>query len=159
MKASLIFLSLALGLTSAAAQSVRIGDITIDDAWARATPRGAEVGAGYLTIRNDSATPDRLTTISTDFAAVQVHAMKMTNGVMEMRESTDGLEIPAHATVKLAPGGLHMMFVGLKKPLVKGETVRATLSFEHAGRGAVELPVLGAGAAGPGGAMAPMKGM
>jgi len=152
-------LAFALSLTPAAAASLKIGDISIDDAWARATPKGAEVGAGYLTIHNDGASADRLTGITADFAQVQVHEMKTANGVMEMREVTEGLEIPAHATLKLAPGGYHLMFVGLKKPLVKGETAKATLSFAHAGQGAVEFPVMGAGAAGPGGAMTPMKGM
>jgi len=159
MKTFLTLLAFALGAAPAAAAGVKIGDLSIDGAWARATPKGAEVGAGYLTIHNDGATPDRLTGVSADFAQAQVHEMKMANGVMEMREVTGGVEIPAHGTVKLAPGGYHVMFVGLKKPLVKGETAHVTLSFEHAGQGAVDLPVEGAGAAGPGGAMAPMTGM
>ena len=159
MKMLLTLLAFSLSLTPAAAGRVKIGDIAIDNAWARATPKGAEVGAGYLTIHNDGATPDRLAGVSADFASVQVHEMKTSNGVMEMREMTGGVEIPAHGTVKLAPNGYHLMFVGLKKPLVKGESVKTTLSFEHAGQVAVDLPVMGAGAAGPGGAMAPMKGM
>jgi copper(I)-binding protein len=159
MRTLVSLLALTLSLAPAAAASVKIGDLTIDNAWARATPKGAEVGGGYLTIRNDGATPDKLTGVSADFAQVQVHEMKTTNGVMEMREVTGGLEIPAHGTVKLAPNGYHLMFVGLKKPLVKGETAKTTLTFEHAGQGEVDMPVMGVGAAGPGGAMAPMKGM
>ena len=161
MKLPLALLALGLGLSlgGALAAPVKIGDLTIDDAFARATPKGSEVGAGYLTIHNDGASADRLTSVSADFAQAQVHEMKMKDGVMQMREVTGGLEIPAHGTVKLSPGGYHVMFVGLKKPLVKGETVKATLTFEHAGQAEVQFPVAPAGAAGPGGAMAPMKGM
>lgn len=135
----------------ALAASHKAGDLTIESPWARATPKGASVGAGYLAIRNDGATADKLTAITTDFATVQVHEMSMANGVMKMREVAGGLEIPAHKSVKLAPGGYHLMFMGLKHPLVKGETVKATLTFEHAGSVAVDFPVMGIGAAGPGG--------
>jgi periplasmic copper chaperone A len=89
---------------------------------------------------------------------VQVHEMKMANGVMQMREITGGLEIPPHKSVTLAPSGYHLMFVGLKHPLVKGDSVKATLSFEHAGQVAVDMPVLPVGSPGPGVAH-DMKGM
>jgi copper(I)-binding protein len=151
--------ALAIGVAPALAEGVKAGDLTIETPWARATPKGSEVGAGYLTIKNDGATADRLTGVSVDFATAEVHEMKMANGVMRMREVTGGLEIPAHATVKLAPNGYHVMFVGLKHPLAKGETVKATLTFEHAGTVAVDMPVLGLGAAGPGGGAHDMKGM
>jgi copper(I)-binding protein len=131
------------------ADPVKAGDITIDYAWARATPKGAAVGAAYLTIRNDGASADRLTAIAVDFAAAQIHEMKKSNGVMQMREISDGLEIPAKATVTLAPSGYHVMFVGLKHPLAKGETVEATLTFAHAGEVKVALPVQAVGAAAP----------
>ena len=159
MKILVSFLALALSVSPSFAQSIKVGELTIENAWARATPKGAEVGAGYLTIRNDGGVADRLTGVSCDFATVQMHEMKMTNGVMEMRERADGVEIPARATVKFAPGGNHLMFVGLKAPLVKGETAKATLTFAHAGSITVNLPIQGVGASGPGGAMAPMKGM
>ena len=149
-KTILLAATLALALVGAArAEPVKAGDLTIDKAWARATPKGSQVGAGYLTIRNDGASADKLTAVSVDFADAQVHEMKMANGVMQMRAATGGLEIPAHGVVTLAPGGYHVMFVGLKHPLAKGETVEATLTFEHAGVVKVALPVLGIGAAGP----------
>ena len=150
---STALLALALG-----AGPARAGDLTVQNAFARATPKGAQVGAGYLSIRNDGASADRLTGVAVDFAKAEIHEMKTNNGVMEMREITAGVEIPAHATVKLAPGGYHLMFVGLKHPLVKGETVKATLTFEHAGALAVDMPVLPIGAAGPTGGH-DMKGM
>ena len=66
-----------------------------------------------------------------------------------MREMTNGLDIPAHGTVRLAPGGYHVMFTHLTKPLTKGEKVEATLTFEHAGPVTVEFNVEGVGASGP----------
>jgi copper(I)-binding protein len=134
------------------ADPVKLGDLSIDNAWARATPKGSPVGAGYVTIRNDGATADRLTGVAVDFAAAQVHEMKMANGVMEMREVAGGLELPAHATVTLSPGGGHVMFVGLKHPLAQGETIEATLTFARAGQINIAMPVLAIGAAGPAGA-------
>jgi copper(I)-binding protein len=154
-------LALALSAAPALAQEIKVGDLTIEKPWARATPKGAEVGAGYLVIRNDGAAPDRLTGGSADFAAVEIHEMAMEGGVMKMRELKDGLVIPAHGAVKLAPSGYHVMFTGLKSPLVKGETVKVTLTFEHAGAVALDFAVQGVGAASPGGGMngGDMKGM
>ena len=158
MKHSSIFaltlaLALALGAAPALAQEFKAGDIVIEKPWARATPKGAEVGGAYMTIENKGATPDRLTGGSADFATVEIHEMKSENGVMEMREVTGGLNIPAHGSVGLAPGGYHIMLTHLAHPLTKGDTVKATLNFEHAGPVAVEFKVMGVGAAGTGGAM------
>ena len=159
MKSYAFTLALLLAAGPGLAAGVKAGDLTIENAWTRATPKGSQVGAGYLTIRNDGAANDKLTGVTVDFAAAQMHEMKMDKGVMQMRELTAGLEIPAHKSVTLAPGGTHLMFVGLKHPLTKGETVKATLTFEHAGQVTVELPVAGIGAAGPGGGSHDMKGM
>jgi periplasmic copper chaperone A len=148
---------LALGAAPALAQEFKAGDITIDKAWARATPKGAEVGAGYLTIHNNGAAPERITGGSADFAGVELHEMSMAGGVMKMRELKDGLEIPAHGAVTLAPGGYHLMFTGLKQPLRKGDVVKATLTFEHSGALLVEFPVHGVGASAPDDGMKGMK--
>ncbi len=151
-------IALALALAGAAApalaQEFKAGDITIDKAWARATPKGADVGAGYMVVHNNGATPDTLTGGKADFATVEIHEMKKEDGVMKMTQMKNGLNIPAHGTVRLAPGGYHVMFTHLTKPLAKGEKVTATLDFEHAGPVTVDFPVQGVGA----GAPAPMKG-
>jgi hypothetical protein len=156
-----LVLALSLAAAPALAQQTKVGDLTIEQPWARATPKGAAVGAGYLEIRNAGASPDRLTGGSADFAGVEIHQMKMDKGVMTMRQVKDGLEIPAHGSVKLAPSGYHLMFTGLKHALVKGESVKATLTFEHAGPVTVEFPVQGIGASGPaaGAKDGAMKGM
>ena len=151
----------ALALVSAAsaapalAQTFEAGDIVIEQPWARATPKGAEVGGGYMVVQNNGAAPDKLTGGSADFAKVEIHQMKSVNGVMEMREVAGGLAIPAHGSVRFAPGGYHLMFTHLAHPLTKGEVVKVTLDFEHVGSVPVAFPVLGIGAAGP----EPMQGM
>ena len=159
------FLSLALALAISAApalaQEFKAGDIVIENPWARATPTGAEVGSGYLMIQNKGAAADRLTGGTADFAAVEVHQMTSENGVSQMRELKDGLTIPAHGSVTLSPGGYHLMFTHLAHPLTKGESVKATFTFEHAGPLEVEFKVMGVGASGTGGmkGMDSMKGM
>src|SRR5271154_7407283 len=118
--------ALAVGAAPALAQEFKAGDIVIEKPWARATPKGAEVGGAYMTIENKGATPDRLTGGSADFATVEIHEMKSENGVMEMREVTGGLDIPAHGSVGLAPGGYPLLFTHPPHPLAKGYTVKAT---------------------------------
>ncbi len=153
---SLLPLALALALSAAPAiaQEFKAGDIVVEKPWARATPKGADVGVGYFVVHNNGAAPDTLTGGSADFATVEIHQMKTEGGVMKMAQMTNGLDIPAHGTIRLAPGGYHMMFTHLTKPLTKGEKVQATLTFAHAGPVTVDFNVEGVGAAGP----APMKG-
>jgi len=118
---------------------VHHGDLTIVNAWARATPPGAKVAGGYLTIRNDGDRPDRLVGGTADFAGrVEIHEMKMEGEVMKMAPLADGIEIPPGGEILLKPGGLHVMFMGLKRPLAEGEAAAVTLTFERAG--AIELP-------------------
>ncbi|HEY1865112.1 MAG TPA: copper chaperone PCu(A)C [Roseiarcus sp.] len=164
MKHPVFFLALALVASIAApvfGQEFKAGDIVVEKPWARATPKGAEVGSGYLTIENKGAAPDRLTGGKTDFGVVEIHQMKSENGVSQMRELKDGLDVPAHGSVGLSPGGYHLMFTHLTHPLTKGESVKATLNFEHAGPIEVEFRVMGIGASGTGGmkGMENMKGM
>ena len=145
---SLLPLALALAVCAAPAlaQEFKAGDIVIEKPWARATPKGAEVGVGYLTILNNGAAPDTLTGGSAGFATVEIHETKTEGGVMKMAEMTNGLDIPAHGTIRFAPGGYHVMFTHLTKPLTKGEKVQATLTFAHAGPVTVDFNVEGVGA-------------
>jgi copper(I)-binding protein len=140
-------LALSLVVAPALAQQTKAGDLTIEKPWARATPKGAEVGAAYVEIRNGGGDADRLTGGTADFANVEIHEMSMQGNVMQMREVKDGLAIPAHGDVKLTPGGYHLMLTGLKHPLVKGETAKVTLTFERAGAVTVDFAVVGVGAA------------
>lgn len=133
--------------------------IMVEDPYARATPAGAMTGAVYMTIDNKASAPDRLTGAASNVAAqVQVHEMSMDNGVMKMRELTDGLAIPAGGTVALKPGSYHVMLIGLKKPLAAGNSFPLTLKFEKAGNVSVTVPVKAMGASQQGG-MSNMGGM
>ena len=136
--------------SSVRADEVRAGDLIITQEWSRATPGGAKVGGGYLTIENKGATPDRLLGGAADVAAkVQVHQMSMNNGVMTMRPVEGGLVIEPGKTVKLTPGGFHLMLLDLKGPLKQGEKLPITLEFEKAGKVSVVLDIEGIGAMGP----------
>jgi periplasmic copper chaperone A len=145
-------LAVAACAAPALAQDIKAGDITIQMPWARATPKGVDVGGAYFVIRNAGAQPDRLTGGAADFATVEIHQMKSEAGVMKMEELKDGLAIPAHSSVGFAPGGYHVMFTHLTHPLNKGETIKATLTFERAGPIEVTFPILAVGASGPGAA-------
>src|SRR5215475_5632860 len=143
----------ALFTTPVRADEVKAGDLVITQAWSRATPSGAKVGGGYLTIENKGTTPDRLVSVSAEIAGkADVHEMAMDNGVMKMRPLDKGLAIDPGKTVKLAPGGYHLMLQELKGPFKEGEKVPVTLQFEKAGKVNVSLDVQGVGAQGPGGA-------
>ena len=134
----------------ALAEEVKAGDLVITQAWSRATPAGAKVGGGYLTIENKGTAPDRLIGGSADIAgSVQVHEMSMDKGVMKMRPLENGLAIEPGKTVKLTPGGYHLMMMDLKSPLKKGGKLPITLEFEKAGKVQVSLDVEGVGAQGP----------
>jgi len=116
--------------------------IAIEQPYARATPAGAQTGAVYMTLDNKSHVADRLTAASSDVAdKLQIHEMAVVNGVMQMRELSDGLPIPADGSVALKPGSYHVMLIGLKKPLTAGETFPMMLTFEKAGNISVAVPV------------------
>lgn len=137
----------------AQAADYTVGSMHVTEPWARATPKGASSGAGYMTITNSGTAPDRLSCVSTDAAAqCQIHSMTMEGGVMKMRPVEGGLEVLPGQTVTLKPGGFHVMFVDLKHPLEKGKMVEATLKFEKAGTVKVEYPILAIGAPAPGAA-------
>lgn len=135
---------------TALAEEVKAGDLVIDHAWSRATPAGAKVGAGYLTIANKGTAPDRLVGGATPVArAIEVHEMSMKDGVMTMRPLRDGLTIEPGQTVTLAPGGFHIMFMDLKSPLKKGGQLHASLEFEKAGKVDLTFQIESVGAKAP----------
>ena len=139
-------------------QEVRAGDLVITQAWSRATPGGAKIGSGYLTIENKGSTADRLIGGSGDITdRIEVHEMTTRNGVMTMRALDQGLAIEPGKTVKLAPGGFHLMMFDLKSPLKQGDKVPVTLEFEKAGNVKLSFDVRGVGAQGPGAASGGMN--
>jgi periplasmic copper chaperone A len=147
-----VLMSVFLG--HASADDYTIGSLQIANPWTRATPKGATVAGAYLSISNKGTTPDRLIGGSSAVASrFEVHSMVMEQGVAKMRPITDGLEIKPGETVELKPGSLHVMLLGLKQPLAKGEKVKGMLQFEKAGKVEIEYAVeaLGATAPAPGG--------
>jgi periplasmic copper chaperone A len=115
----------SLMLTSAWAQN-----ISVHNAWARATVQGQKATGAFMTLT--SKTDTRLVGVSTSVAGVaEVHEMKMDNNVMQMRALPDGLALPA-GKVALQPGGFHVMLMDLKLPLQKDTTIPLTLRFKDA---------------------------
>ena len=149
------FLAIAASLffvAGAAAHSVDAGALSLTDLWTRATPPKAPTAGGYMTIANKGKEADRLIAATSPLADKAVlHRMEVVDGVMKMHPVEGGIEIPAGATVTLAPGGLHIMFVGMKEPLTEGGKLPLTLIFEKAGKVETFLHVHAIGADAPGG--------
>ena len=142
-----VFAALIAGAPAALAQGNETSRIAVEQPWARATPAGAQTGVVYMTLNNKTNDADRLVAVSSDVAAlVQVHEMAVVDGVMQMRQLADGLPIPAGASVTLKPGSFHVMLIGLKRPLMPGETFPLTLTFAKAGNISVAIPVQAMGA-------------
>lgn len=117
----------------ATAQDVTVGDLVITQTIALETPKSAMSGAGYLTITNNGESADHLIGISGDFPRVMIHDTMFENGVATMQHQ-DRVAIPAGQSVIFAPGGLHIMFMGLNgDPFEVGEEIPVTLTFENTG--------------------------
>lgn len=128
---------------AAAAAETRIGALLIVDASSRETPLAGGTAPGFLTIRNSGSDDDRLLAASSPaVATVEIHEMSMADGQMTMRALPEGLAIPAGGEVQLAPGGLHLMLIGVREPLAAGQTLPVELRFEKAGAVTVSLAVL-----------------
>ncbi|MCA0432901.1 MAG: copper chaperone PCu(A)C [Proteobacteria bacterium] len=123
--------------------------IMVMDAYARAslTPV-AKTGAVYLQVMNHGSEADALIKVTSDASeSAQVHETKMVGDVMQMRPM-ERLDIEPNQTVKLAPGGNHIMLEGLKAPLKNGSTISLLLTFEKAGEIRLDVPVRKIGASG-----------
>ncbi len=135
--------ALLAGLACLRAAAAAEPSIHIVDAWARATPPGVENGAVYCKILNDGAADKLVGARSSAAQAAEIHTSIAANGVVEMRR-IDALPIRADASVELAPGGTHVMLVGLAAPLAAGTNIELTLVFAAAGEIRVEVPVVDA---------------
>lgn len=133
---------------SMADKIIKAGDLELSGASTKAMLPGQPVGGGFVTIKNNGASDDKLVSVSSPLAGrAEIHEMAMVNDVMKMRKLNDGIVIPAGQTVELKPGGLHFMFFNVSKPFAEGDKVPVTLAFEKAGEVTIELPV---GPANPG---------
>lgn len=132
----------APAVEAAGTTGTRIGSLLIVDASSRETPLAGGTGPGFMSIRNTGSDDDRLLSASsTATASVELHEMSMADGQMTMRARPEGLLIPAGGQVDLAPGGLHLMLIGVREPLAAGQTLPVELRFEKAGTVTVELTV------------------
>jgi copper(I)-binding protein len=130
---------LATVLLVAALSTPALAQVKIEGAWARPTVPGQQAGGGFMTLH--SAAADRLLGGTTPAAErLELHTMAMEGDVMRMRQ-IDRIEMPAGQRVELKPGGLHVMFIGLKQPLAVGSKVPVTLKFEKAGELKIEMTV------------------
>ena len=132
----------ALALASAlAALPAFAGELAVTNAWSRSTPPAAKVGVVYFTLRNDTKKSDRLLKLSTPVATkVEVHRTEELDGIARMREVAV-LHVDAGQTLEFQPGGLHVMLMGLRKPLVAGTSYDLDLLFEVAGPRKVKVTV------------------
>ena len=135
---------------SAHAKDAKVGNLVIEAPWSRATPSRSKIGVGYLAIVNIGDKVDVLTAASSPIAArVEIHETSMQNGVMRMRKKEDGVEVKAQEVTEFKPGGLHLMLIGLRKAIVKGETFPVQLTFAKAGKVDLTFTAAGIGAAQP----------
>ena len=124
------------------AEAQKTKAVVVSDAFARETAADATAGGAFMTIANGTATDDVLVSATAKFAGkVEMHESSTDNGVMVMRPLADGIPVKAGSVVRLAPGGLHIMFMDLKGPLRAGKEVEVTLTFKTAGAQTVKLPV------------------
>ena len=128
----------ALAATTAFAQDAKIGAITIDHAWARATPGAVKNSAAFMTFDNKGAADKLISVTGTIAKEIQIHSMITEAGVMKMREIT-ALDIPANGKAELKPGGFHVMLIGIPDGLKEGTKFPLKLKFERAGEVTVQV--------------------
>lgn len=121
---------------------------SVDQAWARATAPGQDTGVVYATLLSPAG--DRLLSVASPACSMAMLHENVVHGSMTaMQPLQTGLALPPSQPVHLAPGGIHIMLMGLKQPLVAGDHVPLALTFAHAGTLTVSVPIEPLGAAGP----------
>lgn len=114
---------------------------SVEEPYARATPPHTQNSAAFMHISNNSDKSYKLVAASSDIAErVELHSHSMSEGMMKMRQ-VDEIAIDASATIELKPGSFHVMFLGLKSPLVEGQSVKLTLYFNNGDKLDVDAPV------------------
>lgn len=140
LPASLLLASLLLPVNASGLRAAETGGIAVENAWARPTIGAGLTSAAYFTVTDKDAR-DRLVSASTPVAAIaELHETIDDKGVMKMRKA-DGLALEPGKPARLAPGGYHLMLMGLKQPLKAGDTFPLTLRFEHAPEMTVNVAV------------------
>lgn len=121
------------------ATQVQAGEVSVSDAWSRATAPGQEVGMVGLVITSQKDA--RIVAVTSPASeTAEIHTMTMDNGVMKMRQ-LENLPLTAKKPATLGPGGDHLMLIGLKQPLKAGETVALTLTVQFADKSTEKINV------------------
>ena len=130
-----------VGGLGAASPAAGEGALSVEGAWARASIGGSKVSAVYLVVTNRGEEADRLLGADTGRARhAMIHRSVVEDGVAKMRRA-GAVEVPPGGSVRLEPGGLHVMLTGVAPPLEAGERIPVTLVFEHAGALTLSVPV------------------
>jgi len=142
---------LLVGFAAEAGDTYSVGGLTVAHPWARASAGPATTGAAYLTIGNGGNQDDRLIAVAAGSVAgmAMLHTHIKDGEVMKMRH-VESIVVKAGGTATLAPGGDHVMLMGLKAPLKEGGRFPMTLTFEKAGAVTVEVAIEAVGAMGGG---------
>ena len=130
--------ALVLICGSVSAQTYQAGDLTLTDAFSY--PTTGRSGAGYFTLITDGAA-DALLDVEADYPKVMLHKSMMKDGVMTM-EHQMRVVVPPQGEIEFAPGGYHVMFMGLKEGWGVGDDIKATLIFEKSGSLEVTFKVI-----------------
>jgi copper(I)-binding protein len=126
------------------AADAKVGNLSIDDVWAR-TGQPGQVSAAYFEVKNKGAA-DKIVSANCDCAkSTELHNVKMIDGAMKMYQ-VQAMDIPADGELKLKPGSYHIMLIGLNRPLVAGETLPIKVKFEKAGEVTLQAKVKDKGA-------------
>ena len=132
---------LALPFLLTTASGAMAGELSVTSAWSRATPPGASMGVVYFQIENGGTRSDRLLKLKTSIAAsASVHRTEIVDDIARMREVAV-LHVAPGEKIEFAPGGYHVMLMGLRKPLVAGQKLELELLFEVAGPRRVVVPI------------------
>lgn len=124
-------------------------EVTVKDAWVRATPGNAKVSAAYAIMTNTGSFDDVLIGVRTPSAGVaHLHASEGKDGIMRMN-SVEQLPVPAKRDVALAPGSYHIMIMELRAPLKVGDKLPLVFSFKNQGDVTVSAKVMPLNYAGP----------
>ncbi|WVH08744.1 MAG: Copper metallo chaperone [Fluviibacter phosphoraccumulans EoVTN8] len=134
-----------LAAASVYTADAKVGNLNIDDVWAKSGQPGPVPSAAFMEIKN-KGTADKLVSANCDCAkATELHNVKMIDGTMKMYK-VDAMDVPADGELKLKSGSYHIMLIGLTRPLVAGETVPLKLKFEKAGEVTVNAKIKDKGA-------------
>ncbi|MFC4351206.1 copper chaperone PCu(A)C [Fodinicurvata halophila] len=141
--------SILLAAVTVQAQDFTLGNLQVDQPWARDSAGRTQTGAIFLTIHNRADTSDKLLSARSEIAEkVELHTHRHEDGVMRMRQ-VEAIDVPAKGTTELAPGGHHLMLFDLEAPLQQDDSFPLTLTFEQAGNLKVEVVVEGVGTSAP----------